>query len=72
MTETPSVTPLPPVTKKEILGWCMYDVADSVIAKRIAQIHGATITFDDPAVGGGLEVTVSFARRAQDRSRVLA
>ena len=32
------------------------------IAKRIAEIHGATITFDDPAGGSGLEVTVSFAR----------
>ena len=31
------------------------------IAKRIVEIHGATIRFDDPAVGSGLEVTVSFA-----------
>ncbi|MGE0883510.1 MAG: MFS transporter [Blastocatellales bacterium] len=26
---TPTPSPQPPVTKKEIFGWCMYDVADS-------------------------------------------
>ena len=31
------------------------------IAKRIAEIHGATISFDEAAAGRGLAVTVTFA-----------
>jgi two-component system sensor histidine kinase QseC len=38
------------------------------ISKRIAQIHGASISFDETAPGLGLAVTVSFpARRERDR-----
>jgi two-component system sensor histidine kinase QseC len=41
------------------------------IAKRIAQIHDATITFDDSAEGSGLVVTVSFARRVEAPARAV-
>ena len=52
MTETPSVTPLPPVTKKEIIGWCMYDVADSafttVIVTALYAPYFSKIVVGDP------------------------
>ena len=52
MTETPSVTPLPPVTTKEILGWCMYDVADSafttVIVTALYAPYFSKIVVGDP------------------------
>jgi len=52
MTETPSVTPLPPVTTKEILGWCMYDVADSafttVIVTALYAPYFSMIVVGDP------------------------
>ncbi len=34
------------------------------IVKRIAEIHGATVSFDETALGRGLAVTVTFARAA--------
>ena len=38
------------------------------IVKRIARLHGATISFDETAPGVGLAVTVSFARSAEEGS----
>src|SRR5690349_18179512 len=44
-------SPQPPVTKKEILGWCMYDVADSafttVIVTALYAIYFGTVVVGD-------------------------
>src|SRR5262252_5205064 len=48
---TGSASPQPPVTKKEILGWCMYDVADSafttVIVTALYAIYFGTVVVGD-------------------------
>lgn len=50
---TPAQVSLPPVTKKEILGWCMYDVADSafttVIVTALYAPYFSKIVVGDPA-----------------------
>lgn len=50
MTTTPP--PQPPVTKKEIFGWCMYDVADSafttVIVTALYALYFGTVVVGDP------------------------
>ena len=53
MTEAQTTTssPQPPVTKKEILGWCMYDVADSafttVIVTTLYALYYSKIVVSD-------------------------
>lgn len=50
---TPAQTSSPPVTKKEILGWCMYDVADSafttVIVTALYAPYFSKIVVADPS-----------------------
>ncbi len=49
---TPTPPPQPPVTKKEIFGWCMYDVADSafttVIVTALYALYFGTVVVGDP------------------------
>ncbi|MBL8186889.1 MAG: MFS transporter, partial [Acidobacteria bacterium] len=49
---TPTLSPQPPVTKKEIFGWCMYDVADSafttVIVTALYALYFGTVVVGDP------------------------
>src|SRR5512145_968053 len=49
--KTGSASPQPPVTKKEIFGWCMYDVADSafttVIVTALYSIYFGTVIVGD-------------------------
>jgi two-component system sensor histidine kinase QseC len=42
------------------------------IARRIAQIHGATISFDETAPGIGLTATVAFVPQGNEKPRVVA
>lgn len=55
MTETASLAADPPVTKKEIFGWCMYDVADSafttVIVTALYGLYFKQIVVGDPGRG---------------------
>jgi MFS transporter, UMF1 family len=52
MKDSPAQVSQPPVTKKEILGWCMYDVADSafttVIVTALYAPYFAKVVVGDP------------------------
>src|SRR5262244_3289441 len=47
----PEPSPQPPITKKEIFGWCMYDVADSafttVIVTSLYALYFGTVVVGD-------------------------
>jgi UMF1 family MFS transporter len=61
MPESITATTQPPVTKKEILGWCMYDVADSAFTTVIVTAFYAPF-FSKAIVGDSVRATTYWGR----------
>ena len=61
MPQTSTHTSTPPITKKEILGWCMYDVADSAFTTVIVTAFYAPF-FSKAIVGDPVLATAYWGR----------
>ena len=68
---TPTPPPQPPITKKEIAGWCFYDVADSTFTTVIITAFYANY-FKDIVVGDAIQGTYLWGVAASISEVVVA